>query len=272
MLVLLGLTPLLIEQETWFRLAYLFLLGATALFDGILVREGTRQQTMAAESELLRIQVGKLQDKLARLETQSLEERHLVQLEERNALSHRIHDELGHSLSGGLIQLEAAKAILYRDTKKAEELLVNAIKINQVGIDEIRHTLKSIKPPQESLGITRLKQKITQFETEYQFRTFFQTKGMLEKITQPMWYCLERNLLEALTNILKHSDAEQVTVSLVVLNKFIRFEVKDDGTALSEFVKSLGLIGMEERTAQFGGHVTFHAEDGFSVTTIIPIS
>lgn len=267
----LGILPLILERDDWFQLMYTFFLIGTVFVQFLLIKMTVLLAKKEQDAEHLRIQTGKLLERLDQLEAQKMEDKYLIQLEERNALSHRIHDELGHSLSGGLIQLEAAKLVLQKDVQKAEELLTNAIQINQAGIESIKQTLKEMKPPQESLGITRLKQELKQFEMEYQIRSFFHARGVLEKISPAIWYCLQQNLTEGLTNILKHAEPTKVSIQLVVLNKFIRFEIQNDGKTPEQFTKSLGLVGMEERAAKLGGSVTFRAKNGFLVTTVIPI-
>ncbi len=63
-------------------------------------------------------------------------------LEERNRLSQEIHDKIGHSMTGALIQMEAAKRLMGIDKEKSAELLQNAIHISKDGIESIRITLK----------------------------------------------------------------------------------------------------------------------------------
>nr|WP_246369430.1 histidine kinase [Listeria rustica] len=197
---------------------------------------------------------------------------YLAKLEERNALSHEIHDQLGHSLTGGLMQLEAAKALLSIDLEKATELLNNAILINQSGIEEIRKTLKMTKPAQESLGVNRLRAQLEVFEMQYGIRAVFNTQGNIGKVSQAMWYVLLQNVTEGLTNVLKYSQATKVEVSLGILNKFVRLEFRDNGIGAVSMTKSLGLTGMEERTAKLGGKLVIDGADGFVVVTLLPIS
>ncbi|WP_236687231.1 histidine kinase [Geobacillus sp. ZGt-1] len=56
-------------------------------------------------------------------------------MEERNRLSQRIHDQIGHSLAGALIQMEAAKRLMDGDRDKAKQLLENAIHISKEGME-----------------------------------------------------------------------------------------------------------------------------------------
>ncbi|MBC1227378.1 sensor histidine kinase [Listeria booriae] len=226
---------------------------------------------LVVENEEMRVKLDGFAAKLEAAETTGIRQAYLAKLEERNALSHQIHDQLGHSLTGGLMQLEAAKALLSTNQEKAAELLDNAILINKAGIEEIRKTLKTTKPAQESLAINRVKAQLEAFETQYGIRTIFQMQGELSKVTQAMWYVFIQNLTEGLTNVLKYSQASRVEVTLTILNKFVRMEMKDNGVGADSVTKSLGLTGMEERTAKLGGKLVIDSTDGFQIITLLPL-
>ncbi|WP_066259266.1 sensor histidine kinase [Neobacillus drentensis] len=193
-------------------------------------------------------------------------------LEERNRISQEIHDKIGHSMTGALFQMEAAKRLLGTDQRKATELLQNAINISKEGIENIRLTLKNMKPPTEQVGIHRLKLLFDDFNAKQQFKTVLTHEGNLDLIAPIQWKIIHENVTEALTNAMKYSHATQVSVDLKVLNKIIRVEVKDNGSGSETIKKGLGIIGMEERTATVNGKVIVDSSDGFSVTTLLPIA
>lgn len=193
-------------------------------------------------------------------------------LEERNRISQEIHDKIGHTMTGALIQMEAAKRLL--ETGKggqAEGLLQNAIQISKEGIEQIRLTLKNIKPPTEQIGLNRLKLFLEDFSAGQGIRVALTHKGNIDVITPLQWKTILENVGEALTNTLKYADATVISVDLKVLNKFIRAEVKDNGQGAQKIKKGLGIIGMEERTAALNGTVIVDGSQGFSVTTLLPI-
>ncbi|MBB2480745.1 sensor histidine kinase [Bacillus sp. APMAM] len=192
-------------------------------------------------------------------------------LEERNRLSQEIHDKIGHSMTGALIQMEASKRLIGINQGKATELLQNAINISKDGIESIRVTLKNMKPPTEQMGIHRMKLLIDEFSSKHQLDTSFIYKGNLEVIAPIHWKIIQENITEALTNTLKYSDATHVSIELNVLNKIIRVEVKDNGKGAEKVKKGLGIRGMEERTAAINGKVIVDGMNGFSVTTLLPI-
>jgi signal transduction histidine kinase len=193
-----------------------------------------------------------------------------AKLEERNRLSQKIHDGIGHSMTGALIQMEAAKRLLAADPAKAEELLQNAIGISKAGIEEIRLTLKETKPPVEQLGWSRLKADIDSFGIQSGLVTSAVYEGNLDIITPLQWKIIRENVIEAMTNAAKYAQATAVHVEIRVLHRLIKAVVSDNGIGADKIVKGLGLTGMEERTAAVNGTVIADGSRGFSVTTLIP--
>lgn len=192
-------------------------------------------------------------------------------LEERNRLAQVFHDKIGHTMTGALIQMEAAKRLLGSDQKKALELLQNSIHISKEGIENIRITLKNLKPSTEQMGINRMKLFIEEFSAKHSMRMPFVYIGNMERITPIQWKIIQENLIEALTNALKYSEATTVSIEIHVLNAIIKVEVKDNGVGIQKVKKGLGLIGMEERTASINGKIIVDGTDGFSVTMLLPI-
>jgi signal transduction histidine kinase len=193
-------------------------------------------------------------------------------LEERNRISQEIHDKIGHSMTGALFQMEAAKRLMETDRPKATELLQNAINISKDGIEKIRLTLKNLKPPTEQVGINRMKLLLDDFNSKQSIKTVLTYEGNLEHITPIQWKIINENVTESLTNAMKYSSATLVSIDVKVLNKIIRVEVKDNGVGTETIKKGLGIIGMEERTASLNGTIIVDSSHGFSVTTLLPIA
>jgi signal transduction histidine kinase len=75
-----------------------------------------------------------------------------------------------------------------------------------------------------------------------------------------------RVVQEALNNALKHSGAEQVTVSLRIGPEQVALEVADDGIGFDSQAAQagggLGLRGMYERAAELGGKLSLQSGPG----------
>lgn len=197
--------------------------------------------------------------------------KYMSKLEERNKIAQEIHDKLGHTIAGSLIQLEASKLFLHKDIKKSEEIINKVTEILRNSNESIRASLKNIKPPSEQMGINKIKIALDEFSVNSGINANLVYTGMMDKITHIKWKVIYDNLGEALTNILKYSKATQVTVKIDVLSKFIKVEIKDNGVGTSNIKKSLGIIGMEERCSKLQGKIIVDGSSGFSVITILPI-
>lgn len=222
----------------------------------------------------MRIDLQKLTKNLNENKEYIRQSEYTSRLEERNCISQQIHDSIGHSMTGALIQMEAAKTLMALNQEKAAELLQNATHILKDGIEDIRITLKNMKPPTEQIGLQRLKLMIEEFSIQHQLRVPFVYKGNIDVITPIQWKIIYENITEALTNSLKYSGATEISIEIQVLNKLIRAQVKDNGKGISsgKMVKGLGIIGMEERTASVKGTIIVDGSNGFSVTTLLPIT
>ncbi|WP_169089012.1 sensor histidine kinase [Paenibacillus sp. PL91] len=193
-----------------------------------------------------------------------------IKLEERNRLSQEIHDKIGHSMTGALIQMEASKRLFTSDPNKSAEMLQNAIHISKEGIESIRLVLKNMKPPIEQLGVNRMKLFVDEFSAIHTVRTSLTHKGNVDIITPIQWKVIQENTKEALTNAMKYSNATFISIHIEVLRTLIKVEVSDNGKGEQKVIKGLGIIGMEERAASVNGAIIVDGSRGFSVTTLIP--
>ncbi|MFT9451948.1 sensor histidine kinase, partial [Liquorilactobacillus ghanensis] len=193
-------------------------------------------------------------------------------LEERIKLSQLIHDEVGHSLSGGLIQMEAAQLVLTKNQQQAADLLDNAIEISRQGIGQIRNLLKNGVPTVEEVGLEKIQAQILEFKRDYHLQTQLTLRGDIKRINGIQWQVLEKNLQEFLTNTLKYADAHQVEIHLLVFNQLLRFTLQNDGVSPGVIKLGLGLRGMQMRAAQLDGQVIFSQHSGFEVSTLLPLT
>ena len=82
---------------------------------------------------------------------------------------------------------------------------------------------------------------------------------------------------EALTNIIRHSGAQNVNIKIKNSNSIISLEVKDDGKGISnEHIKAegktFGVFGMKERASSLGGSLIIkkNLKKGTSVNLKLP--
>ena len=83
-----------------------------------------------------------------------------------------------------------------------------------------------------------------------------------------------RILQEAVTNMIKHSDARRLAVTVDVQPDALTLRVQNDGVPRPGVRPAgFGIIGMRERVAAFGGTFTAQAQpgSGFLVTARLPL-
>lgn len=193
-------------------------------------------------------------------------------LEERSRFSVRIHDQLGHGISGSILLLEAAKLNIRTSPEQAEKCIETATENLRSGVDSIRMSLRQERPDIKSIGIAEIKEILDKTKAEYNIETSLDIEGDANAIPFTVWKCIKDNLTECVTNTLKHSNGNEFSLKLSVMNKAVRAEYYDNGKCSGKFVKGMGLTAIEERTEQANGKCLFlQREDGFHTVNIFKL-
>lgn len=231
-----------------------------------------RSEDLLHKNELLQEKIIKLEGKIADLNGLMKTLKTTASLEERNRIAARIHDEIGHGISGSIILLEAALLQMKDTDSKAAASVVKAIENLRGSVDEIRRSLREERTDKSLLGIHDITSILEQFRVRYSILAKLKTTGDLTNISLDIWSCIHDNLKECLTNVLKHSNATEFILNIQVFSKIIKVEYKDNGRTGKEFEKHLGLEAIEERTVNCKGRCFFTKdENGFCVKNIFTI-
>ena len=81
---------------------------------------------------------------------------------------------------------------------------------------------------------------------------------------------------ESLTNVARHAAASRICISLQEeLNEYILLKIQDDGKGFevrkTGHKKTLGLLGMKERTLMMGGEFRIESEPGKGTTLFVTV-
>lgn len=193
-------------------------------------------------------------------------------LEERSRFSVRIHDQLGHGISGSILLLEAAKLSIKTNPEQAEKCIETATENLRNGVDSIRKSLRQERPDIKSVGMAEIKEILDKYKAEYNFETALNIEGDTDTIPFTIWNCIRDNLIESMTNTLKHSQANRFSLKIAIMNKLVRVEYADNGKPSGKFTKGMGLTAIEERTEQANGKCLFlQREDGFHTVNLFKL-
>lgn len=208
-----------------------------------------------------------LEQAKARLVNTAEEAAHMAEIKERNRIARQIHDHVGHSIAGILMQLQAVRKLYNKDELKATELLGNSIEALSSTLTVMRDTVHNIKP-EGKLGIEYIRQVIENFNY---CSVELSTTGDFSELPVNIMQILHNNIKEALTNVSKYSKATKVDINIDVNYKFVRLQIKDNGVSSGEFKEGFGIGGMKERVWNAGGTIAFSKDNGFLIVCVIPI-
>lgn len=191
-----------------------------------------------------------------------------VREEERTMIAREIHDELGQVLTALKIHI----ALLSNKLNENQEPLKE--KINSV-MAMIDSTVESVQKISTKLRPGILDELGLNAAIEWQSEEFEKLTGISCSLVLPndelnldsdKTTALFRIFQESLTNILRHSEANKVNISMTVHHSNIYLEIKDNGKGITgeqiKDFKSLGIHGMKERAIVFGGEVTIEGISG----------
>lgn len=241
---------------------------------GFFARSAIRRLEYFRElSEKQRRMLSEQNNKINKLREYTVTLREKTALEERKRFSTRIHDKLGHGISGSIILLEGAKLNLKSNPEQAEKCIDLVTENLRKSVDEIRAALHEERPERCDVNSAALREILERFSANYGIKSEFSLEGDEGKIQPRVWKCIIENLTESLTNTIKHSNADKFTLKIHIYNKLIRAEFSDNGKNSNGFTEGLGLDGIEERTALCGGKCLFQCGiTGFTIINIFGVA
>jgi signal transduction histidine kinase len=190
-----------------------------------------------------------------------------AKFEERFRLSRELHDAAGHYLASLSIQLEIAQ---HRAAEAALPSIARAQLITRVLLAEIRESVSAWREDEIrdlSIALKRLLRDLTGVQTH------FETQGDLARVPASVAHALYRCAQEAVTNVLRHSEATNLWIELTQKDATVHLAIKDDGRGCSEFTKGNGLHGIQSRVKEMHGTLEFPflRSGGFAVVLTVPI-
>jgi signal transduction histidine kinase len=132
-----------------------FLLFGRAVVDKLSIYKEMYEQ----QNERLEEQKKNLNDLKSLMKTL----KYTASIKERNRIAARIHDQVGHGISGSIIMLEAALLVMKNDPEKAAGSIQKAIGNLREGVDEIRTALREERADRYVLGINDVNYLLEEF-------------------------------------------------------------------------------------------------------------
>ncbi len=189
--------------------------------------------------------------------------------EARRRVVRDLHDGAQQRFVHAIVTLKLAQRAFREGDGKAESLVAEALTHAQEGTAELRELARGILPVVLTHGglragvgalVTRLDLPVhvevpaDRFQAEIEASAYF-------------------IVAEALTNVVKHSNAERAEVSASVDDGVLRIDIRDDGSGGAD-PGGHGLVGMNDRVTALGGRLQIESPKGGGtrVTATLPLS
>ncbi len=195
-----------------------------------------------------------------------------AQEEERKRLARELHDDTAQTLTALRMTLQTAEDALPPAPRRAPETLRKARSQVDLALGEIRKAILDLRPSAlDDLGLGAA----IRWHAEHHLRAAgikarLEISGDDARASGALATALFRIAQEAITNIVNHARAQNARVALRLGENDVQPSVEDDGAGFDpkaiehplDSGRGLGIMGMRERAALFGGTVRIDSKPG----------
>jgi PAS domain S-box-containing protein len=196
---------------------------------------------------------------------------------ERSRLARELHDSVTQALYSVTLYAEATRLALSAEKQHvAAENLRRLHNIAREAMLGMRMLIFELHPPvlEEEGLVAALQTRLASVESRARLQTEIRVEGE-RRLPLAVEEELFRIALEALNNVIKHANAQQVTVTLKFENKGVSLEIVDDGVgfdpATAKGSGGMGLLGIEERVQRIQGSFAIRSTSGDGTTLRVTV-
>jgi len=193
-----------------------------------------------------------------------------AQEDERQRLARELHDDTLQSIIALKQRVQLAQKNAPDDA--SQKTLQELETIAEQTIENLRRTTRALRPIYlEDLGLVAALEMLTrESESVSGVKTTFQKQGNEKRLAAPVELALYRMAQEALSNVSRHAQASQASLSIRYQSEAIELEISDNGvgfqapTTPADFAPSghFGLLGMYERADLIGAKLNIQSTPG----------
>lgn len=193
----------------------------------------------------------------------------LIVFEERQRIARDLHDTLGQKLSMIGLKSDLAARLIERDKDQALHEIKEIRQTASIALKEVRELVANMRTTRFEDELMRVSQILDAAEMTFIF------DGDVDKLDVPplVENVLSMCLKEAVTNVVKHSNATKCEIAFHQNFKEVYLVVMDNGTGIVNKQKTgNGLKGMQERLEFINGSFKLENDSGTALTITIPVT
>jgi PAS domain S-box-containing protein len=192
---------------------------------------------------------------------------------ERRRIARELHDEIGQALTAVKINLQAIRQAPESSTHTSR--VEECIPMVERALRQVRDLSLDLRPSLlDDLGLVPALRWFVDRQARQTGITARFKADSVERLSPEVEIVCFRIVQEALTNVARHAQAQNVEVKLTYKNGELELSVQDDGRGFDVAAtmkcagqqESLGLLGMQERTSLAGGQIDVDSEPGRGTT------
>ena len=213
-----------------------------------------------------------LQDKNRTLRDKQDYEIYAATLKERNRIAREIHDNVGHLLSRAILITGAMKVT--NQISSLREPFDSLDSSLGEAMDSIRKSVHDLHD-----DAVDLKKSLEELITDFTFCPVDFSYHMAKTLPREVKYNVIAIVKEALNNVIKHSNATLVRLTVSEFETLYQVIIEDNGKTpspdiptnpLNSNTQGIGLINMTERVKKLKGNITFYRQNAFKIYIKIP--
>ncbi|MCR3721954.1 MULTISPECIES: sensor histidine kinase [Prauserella salsuginis group] len=209
-------------------------------------------------------------------------ERELARREERQRLARDLHDSVVQQVFSIGMQAKSMGVVGARGTDVSAESVrrfsEEVGRLSRTVLADLRAMVHELRPSSSvELGLGEaVRALVTSTINRTPLEVSLSVGQGLDRTSPEMAEDVYRILAEALHNVVKHAQAEHVTIRLGVDDDSLRATISDDGRGVRDDGdpdSGYGLTGMRERAERWGGtvHIRARSSGGTSVRVLVPL-
>jgi two-component system sensor histidine kinase DesK len=190
----------------------------------------------------------------------------LAAIAERERIARDMHDLLGHSLSSLALKSELAEKLVNRQQFDAAKKEISEVAdLARQTLSEVRYAVTGLKQHGLKGALDKLANELKHME--------FKTQLYIDVNNLPPM--IESTLImlskEWITNILRHSNGNSVSISVTTESNNIKLNIGDNGKT-TNMKPGNGIEGMRSRVTELRGTLDINHDHGVKLAAVIPFS
>ncbi|MEJ2484515.1 MAG: sensor histidine kinase [Anaerolineales bacterium] len=268
--------------EYWFNFPVQLLRAGLAIVIAIYVIRFMRSFDAEIQQQISRLQELQLQEAKKREEMRGGLIKQIVaaQESERRRIARELHDDTGQSLTAIGLGLRGISTQVGTDNPKITQNLRQLEAMTTNSLNELQRMIANLRPAHlDDLGLApAIRWYINDLRNHTDIQIHFKSEGDEVKVSDEVKIAVYRIIQEAITNAIKHSEAENIFINLNFLQRRVMVEIEDDGVGMdldrfnTHKHSSWGLLGMQERTKLLNGSFIIDSKvgRGFRISASLP--